>query len=372
MTRPSRDERRNSCAPIPNRSGPGPVDAAVNIRSRGQPVSARHATGLVLLAVGSWGLLYPAAATVLEVLPPRRFVGFRFLIGGLLLIGLFVIRRRLRPAAPQGVSTSQLESETHAAPLDQPRRSAAACLAREAALGLLGYGVYQILWIEGLHKVGPSNASILISTSPLFGVVISRARGEQVRVAGWAGLLVGLLGVWLVAGRPGMTASGGSSASSLGTILSICAAATWAAFVELQRRFTSAEPLRATALGMLAGALVILALPEADPRRIHVELEPLHVVCFSFAAIAGAAAFVWWSRGVRTLGVARAMPFMYGIPVVAMCASALLIGERLEITQLVGCACVTLGVWAGIRGARTTRDARVGSKGSVAACHTSS
>jgi len=328
---------------------------AVNLRASGPPVSARHATGLVLLAVGSWGLVYPAAATVLQVLPPRRFVGLRFLAGGLLLIGLFAIHQRLRPAARHAVSPSQLDGGPHAAPLDRPRRSGTTSLLREAALGLLGYGVYQILWIEGLHKVGPSNASILISTSPLFGVVISRARGEQVRVAGWAGLLAGLLGVWLVAGHPGMTAAGGSSASSLGAMLSIGAAATWAAFVELQRRFTSAEPLRATALGMLAGALMILALTEADPRRTHALLAPLHVVCFGFAAIAGAAAFVWWSRGVRTLGVARAMPFMYGIPVVAMCASALLIGERIEITQLVGCACVMLGVWVGIRAAPDRR-----------------
>jgi drug/metabolite transporter (DMT)-like permease len=275
-----------------------------------------RATAQLLLASMTWGIGYPCAVRVLEVVPPERFAGLRFVAGGMVLLGIVLVRRRSRPRGTQ--------------------------LAREAALGLLAFGLYQLLWIEGILRVGPGVASILISTSPLFGVAIAWTRGSPIRARAWAGLAAGLLGVWLVAGRPGM---GAASTSTLGMLLCLGASAVWAVFVELQRRFSSDEPVRATAVGMLAGALLLLAIPAST---VPGSIGAAHIASFAFIAGVGAFAFVWWSRGVTAIGVARAMPFMYLIPVFAMLASAVLIGEPLVPMRILGAAFVLIGVWGGV------------------------
>jgi len=274
-----------------------------------------RATAQLVVAAMTWGIGYPCAARVLEVVSPERFAGLRFVVGGMLLLGIALVGARSRPGLAQ--------------------------LAREATLGVLAFGIYQLLWIEGLLRAGPGVAAILIATSPLFGIAIAWARGSAIRARAWAGVAASLLGVWLVVGRPGV---GAGTLSAPGLVLCLAASAVWAVFVELQRRFSSDAPVRATAIGMLAGALVLLAIPGAGARG---SIGAVHVVSFAFIAGVGAFAFVWWSRGVAAIGVARAMPFMYLIPVFAMLASAVWVGEPLTPARVVGAGFVLIGVWAG-------------------------
>jgi len=49
--------------------------------------------------------------------------------------------------------------------------------------------------------------------------------------------------------------------------------------------------------------------------------------------------------GVRTLGVSRAVVFVYLMPVLTAVLSTLLLGERFEISQAVGGATVLAGVY---------------------------
>src|SRR5471030_1641190 len=71
-----------------------------------------------------------------------------------------------------------------------PRRDVLSML----ALGMLGNGLYQILWVEGIARTRASDAALLIAASPAFIEIIGRLRGhERTGLRGIAGILLSLV-----------------------------------------------------------------------------------------------------------------------------------------------------------------------------------
>lgn len=79
------------------------------------------------------------------------------------------------------------------------------------ALGILGVGVYNVLFTMGIHRTSASTAALIISTSPLITGVWCALTGRE-RLSGrrCAGTLLAFLGVLLV------LASGGNGLSPFG------------------------------------------------------------------------------------------------------------------------------------------------------------
>ncbi len=72
-------------------------------------------------------------------------------------------------------------------------------LRRLVFLGLLGVGVYNIIWTVGIHRTTAANAAILISASPIFTGIYSMFSGrEKIGFSKWAGTILAFSGIFLI------------------------------------------------------------------------------------------------------------------------------------------------------------------------------
>ncbi|MBI2363076.1 MAG: EamA family transporter, partial [Elusimicrobia bacterium] len=137
-----------------------------------------------------WGTTYLAIKTGVREMPPLLFSGVRFMLAGVIL-ALFSLATGRR--FPRGADRSSLV--------------VAAVLMMAVANGSLAWS---------LQRVPSGMASLLVSMTPLWLVPLARLGGEHVSGRGWAGVLVGLVGMLILVGpdlagagpRPGVVRRG--------------------------------------------------------------------------------------------------------------------------------------------------------------------
>jgi drug/metabolite transporter (DMT)-like permease len=101
-----------------------------------------------------------------------------------------------------------------------------------------------------------------------------------------------------------------------------------------------------TTAAYVAGTLLVIptaiaTLPLFPPPRFG-SLVAWAVVLYP--AIVGAIAHIYWSRAIHVVSPSRAAVFLNLQPVVGLVLASLLLRERLGLWQLLGGACVLLGV----------------------------
>lgn len=285
--------------------------------SPGEPSALPFDPGLLVLVL-IWGLNFPIIKQALAEIDPLVFNALRFPLASLLV--LLFLRAR--------------------GPLPRPHRRD---LPRILLLGLTGNVAYQLLFIFGLDRTGAGNASVLLATTPIWTAILSRAAGhETVRSTIWiaaAGTLAGM--VLLVAGG-GREIRFGSS-SLLGDLLMATAALTWAVYtVGAKTLIHRYGPLPMTAWTLWTGTatLVLLGIPglrTLDPGSVGLS-SWLGVLYAGTLAIG--LAYVLWNRSVRRVGNASTAIYGNLVPVVALGAAWIWLGEIPTRLQLVGTALI--------------------------------
>lgn len=272
-------------------------------------------------SVFAWGINFPIAKTVLGVMDPLVFSSTRYLLAAALLFILLLIRGQ--SIRINGREALQL-----------------------FGIGFLGITLFQGGWAFGLNLTTASKASILIATAPVFGCFFAIFKGEKTSILGWFGILLSLFGVFVIINNSltAITLGGGSFA---GDMMIIGAACVWALYTTVSGSIILRRgPILVTAWGMLFGALVlsVVAIPALTQQQWQV-IPPTIWLAWTCTAILGAAcAFIWYCAGISRLGITKGMSYSFFIPVVAMTASVLFLGESLSAVQWVGAAIVLLGV----------------------------
>ena len=197
----------------------------------------------------------------------------------------------------------------------------------------------------GLHLTTASHSGLIFTITPLFVSGMSQALGH-VRLGrlDMLGLALGVMGAGLIIGWPASGAAGG--ASVLGDLLTVGAAITWGVWTILaapilQRRGTLAGTFWITLTGTLG--LVPFALPGLLGQDWRLPWWAFVGVIYAGAA-GGALGSLLWYAAVRRLGAARTAIYANMESFFAVPAAALLLGERVAVTSLVGGAAVVAGV----------------------------
>ncbi len=199
---------------------------------------------------------------------------------------------------------------------------------------------FLIAW--GQQSVPSALASIYISASPLFVLLLSRmVLGEQVSARRWAGFAVGFGGIVMLTG-PGALAQLGSG-DVLPQIALLCAAACYATSSILIRKMPEIPPIPASAAAQIAAGvfalpLLPMAMPDAMPATGPlIAIAVLGVVQTGLAHI------------LRYFTVKRSGPvFMstvgYLIPLWATLLGVSLLDETLTGPQMAGFALIIGGL----------------------------
>jgi drug/metabolite transporter (DMT)-like permease len=204
-------------------------------------------------------------------------------------------------------------------------------------VGLLNSGIPFALYAYAVLSITTGLSAILNATVPLFGAVVAwlwlkdRPSGSRV-----VGLVIGFVGVALLAGDKASFKPGGTGWAILACL---CATLCYALAASFTKKYLMGVNPLATATGSQIGAFVGLALPalwfwptQAPSLQAWGALTVMAVLCT-------AVAYLLYFRLIESAGPSRALTVTFMIPVFAVIYGALFLGENITLWMVV-CGCV--------------------------------
>ncbi|NUS16799.1 MAG: DMT family transporter [Streptomyces sp.] len=277
----------------------------------------------IVAAALIWSTSFAVTKVVLENVPPMTIGAIRFSAAAIALGFLVRLQKDWAPV---------------------PRRSALAM----GGAGLLGITAYFGLENVGVDLATAADAAVIVAAFPIITVVVEvvlhRERPTPVRMLGMA---LAVAGVWLIVRQ---SASSGGSHRLLGDVILLVAGVAWAAYNLVARRTsTGHSPLTSTYYQIVAGALgfVVLAPVEAGRWSMPTAAD-LGMLAF-LAGMCSIAAFVLYNYGLREVTSSTAVNILNLVPVFGLVSAVVVTGERVGVTEGLGCLVVVVGVVLGAR-----------------------
>jgi len=215
-----------------------------------------------------------------------------------------------------------------------------------ALLGGLGVFLNQVLFITGLKHTTATNASILMTSLPVFAVAAAAVLGiERLTVQRSVGILLSVAGALVLVNPFRFSTAPGAA---LGNVLILGNSLCYALFLVLQRPVLARIPWRTVIAWsfLYGGAGVLLASVPALTR-----LELTRIPAATWLGVLYIALFATvFAYAANTWAVRRSSPALvsaYGTlqPLVAVVLAALFLGERFGWVEGVGFALIVAGLW---------------------------
>jgi drug/metabolite transporter (DMT)-like permease len=276
--------------------------------------------GLTAASLG-WASAYVAGKLALAELTPLTVAACRFALAALILL----------PFGVRGAPWRELSRV--ARPL--------------TVLVVCGSVLYPWVFLLALSRTTATNTALLIALNPVFTILLAPLVGERLSAQRLAGVTLALLGAATVITKGDVRHFTAMSLNS-GDLLAVAAAMIWSVFNLASRRVVLrlSPALTNSVIYVVGGlALSLLAFPEhpwAQVRAASVSAIGGVVIMAVGASVFSGQFFL---MGVRTLGVSRTVVFIYLMPVLTAVLSALLLGERFGLAQLLGGGGVLAGVY---------------------------
>jgi drug/metabolite transporter (DMT)-like permease len=265
-----------------------------------------------------WSSAFTSARVIVEYAPPLSALALRFLISGLLGVGIAWF-------------------------LGQSAR-----LSRRQWLGVLIFGICQNALYLGLNFVAmqtiPASLAVIIaSTMPLLVAVVGRlVFGTKVRPLGLVGLIAGLIGVVLIMGA---RVQGG--VDLFGVLLCVIGVISLTvATLAVLGASSGGNVLMIVGLQMLVGS-ALLWIPALTIEVWDITWTWQLVVAFIYTILVpGLAATLVWFLLVGRIGAVKASTFHFLNPFLGVATAAVLLGEQIGVLDVVGVAIIAGGILA--------------------------
>jgi drug/metabolite transporter (DMT)-like permease len=303
------------------------TSAATPAAAPATPVAGgRHAFGAtdigLLVMAAIWGINFTVVKAGIAAMPALAFNGIRVVLAAVVLqlVAFAVAGWRTFPS----------------------RRDALALL----AMGVMGNGIYQLLFISGLSRTRAGIAALVIAAGPAWIAIISRLFGrERLPGRGWAGIALQMFGMLCVVASAGLldadpTALKGAAFIMVGSIV-------WALFTVMLQPYTArVHPLHLASLTLSSGAVLLFAV--GWPAIRVLDFSTITLAAWGAVLYAGVGALViaylLFYRGVRILGPTRTA--MYGNlqPIIALFVAWVALSEQPTRYQVLGGVLVMAGL----------------------------
>ena len=265
-----------------------------------------------------WSSAFTSARVIVEYAPPLSALALRFLISGLLGVGIAWF-------------------------LGQSAR-----LSRRQWKGVVIFGICQNAIYLGLNFVAmqtvPASLAVIIaSTMPLLVAVAGwLVFGTKVRPLGLFGLIAGLIGVVLIMGA---RVQGGVDLFGV-FLCAIAVVSLTVATLAVLGASSGGNVLMIVGLQMLVGS-VLLWIPALTIEVWDITWSWQLIVAFIYTTLVpGLAATLVWFLLVGRIGAVKASTFHFLNPFLGVATAAVLLGEKIGVLDVVGVAIIAGGILA--------------------------
>lgn len=265
-----------------------------------------------------WGSTFISTKILLTAFSPTEILFFRFFIGYLALMIIYPVTMKVRSKKHEGMF---------------------------ALAGLCGVVLYYFLENVALTYTFASNAGVISSVVPFFSFLLAYflLKDEPLDNRFFIGFFIAMTGIVLIS-MNGMTTF---QLNPLGDALALTATIVWAFYSILSKMINQYgyHIIQVTRRVFFYGLLWMI--PLIWHFKIRLDWERLTNPSFAFHLLflglfASAICFLTWSFSVKTLGVVKSSVYIYGVPIITMVISMIVLHERLTFMSALGTA-LTLG-----------------------------
>ncbi|MGE7673125.1 DMT family transporter [Lysinibacillus sp. NPDC094403] len=213
-------------------------------------------------------------------------------------------------------------------------------------LGIIGIFGFNTFFFLGMKYTSPLNGALIMGTNPLvtafFAYFILK---NPITKQQMLGITFALVGVILVLTQGSLEIIQTLSISK-GDLLILAGNICWALYGVLGRKYLNgSSSMETTTYTMIIGSLCLMILTVFLPSP-----QPLSYVTFSawgailfMALFTSVLGYLWWNKGMATIGASNTSLFFNLVPVVTMILS-IITGSIISLPQIVGTFLVILGV----------------------------
>jgi drug/metabolite transporter (DMT)-like permease len=283
---------------------------------------------LVLLVIIIWGASNTIIKLALREISPMGFVGLRLILSSFFMLAMLKISEK-----NIGASFSDFLKFT--------------------LLGLLGYGIFHPLFTAGLNYTTAADCSIIMATSPLFGVIISIAMQiEKVNKKNVLGILISLIGVFIVVSKD-LPSTLAWATRFTGNLLMVGAVISFAFYTVLAKpTLEKNSPLKVNTYSIVTGTVILLPMaikPVLSQNWLAVSPLAWFVLLFCVIISTGLS-YTLWYRGVAQIGPTRTMIYHNLIPVTTISFAIPILGETISFYQVLGAFIAVIGIYIARKG----------------------
>lgn len=293
---------------------------------------------LLLLMTLIWGTNYSIVKNAFAEMDAQAFNALRMVIASAVFLVVILSVRWMSPPSPGLRRTGLLDIFVTPDPIT--RRDWLGIV----AIGFVGHFFYQYFFIGGLARTTVANSSLMLAATPVVIALLSAAMGqERISKLHWLGAALSIAGIYTVIGG-GMTLGG---STMTGDLMMLAGVVCWAIYTLGARHLmVRHSPVGVTGFSMTIGTLIYVPvmsrnLAATDWSRLSAGTWIALVYSALFALCV---AYTIWYMAVKQIGSARTSVYSNLVPIVAMLAAVVFIGERLTAAKLAGAAAVLVGV----------------------------
>ncbi|MBA3578429.1 MAG: DMT family transporter [Gemmatimonadaceae bacterium] len=275
---------------------------------------------MLFLMATIWAVNFSVVKFATQIFTPLAFTGLRVAMASVVLIAIAIVSKSPWPG----------------------RRDILILL----GIGVLGHGVYQLLFVEGLSRTRAGHAALIVAAAPAFIVVASRIRGiERVKRKMLIGIALSVVGVGLILSDSAHGAAG--EATLTGSLLMVAAVLTWTTFTVLLQPYTLLfSPLKLSAITMVGGLVPLLVVSGPALAATEWAAVPMSAWAAVFYAsiLSMVVAYLFWYRGIKLLGPTRTSVYSNIQPVIALGIAWIFLSEIPTPWQAIGAGTIITGV----------------------------
>lgn len=247
-----------------------------------------------------WGSTYFAIAIGVQSWPPLLMAGVRFIIAGILLMSVLLLKGyKLPPLRP---------------------------LLNAALIGVLLLAIGNGFVTVAEHQHVPSGiAAVMVATVPLFTLCFSRFFGIKTRKLEWLGIAIGLAGIVL------LNSGGNLNGNPWGALLILLGSLSWAFGSVYGSRIELPKGLMAGAIEMLTAGIVLLVAAIITGEKLTTMPDTAGLLAVAYLVVFGSIiAISAYMYLIRNVSPAVATSYAYVNPVVAVLLGTGFGGESLS------------------------------------------